>query len=141
MPYYGVLRSEIAIPRNLSNLVSLPDLYAFYGSLRRGMSNYLVYQNHLQFHSEHRIDGFKLYALEDYPYAVRTQSTDSIVVELFRILDEETRINIHQLELGAGYYFETFQLDELRVGIYLFEYAGNNPEVKSGDWVEFFGVS
>jgi len=105
------------------------------------MSNYRVYKDQLQFHSRHRINGFKLFALEDYPYAVQTQSSDSIVVELFRILDEQTRINIHQLELDAGYYFETFQLNDLQVGIYLFEFAGNNPEVKSGDWVEFFGVS
>ncbi len=54
--------------------------------LRRGMYNYKQFEQHLEFMSTVRLEGFKLYALEDYPYAVRTEQYDeSIVVELFEI--------------------------------------------------------
>ncbi len=118
------------------------NYFAFYGSLRQGMANYLRYQSSLEFITKETIKGFALYALKDYPYAVKTNNiNDELVIEVFKIEDEITRQNIHQLELDAGYIFELIDIAGMKVCIYLFKEPGNNHFVKSGDWVEFFGVS
>jgi len=113
--------------------------YAFYGSLRKGMYNFEIYKDHLQYVSTQTLQGFRLYALEYYPIAVRTEeSQDIITVELFKITDSTTEINIHNLEIEAGYYFERIKVNGYETGIYLFEENLNYPLVKSGDWVEYF---
>jgi len=118
------------------------DFFAFYGSLRVGMANYELYKSSLEYISRHTIKGYALYALEDYPYAVKTNSPDDeIVVELFRVTEQQVKRSIHDLELGAGYIFELIPLGGHVACLYLFEHAGNNHRVKSGDWVEFYGVS
>lgn len=100
----------------------------------------MVYQKSLEYVSHVWLRGFKLYSLGDYPYAVKTpDQTSAILVEVFKIQDPAIRSSIHQLELNAGYFLEYITLSEGLVGIYLFSEAGNNPKVKSGDWVEFFG--
>lgn len=117
------------------------ELFAFYGSLRKGMSNHAIYANHLQYVESIRITGFTLYALEAYPYAVRSgNNEDSIVIEIFRIIDPTTRKDIYLLELDAGYIFKVIEVHHKKIGIYLFEAPTNNIKVESGDWVEFFGL-
>lgn len=118
------------------------NYFAFYGSLRQGMANYLTYKSSLEFITKKTITGFALYALPDYPYAVKTNNEkDELVIEVFRIKDEITIQNIHKLELDAGYNFDLIDVVGMKVCIYLFEEPGNNQKVKSGDWVEFFGIS
>lgn len=116
------------------------ELFAFYGSLRRGMDNYNKYKSVLEFITCTRIPGFTLYSLSAYPYAVKSEDRlETIVIEIFRIKGKEGRDKIHQLEVGAGYILEFIEVNDQSVGIYLFERAGNNPKVKSGDWVSFYG--
>ncbi|MEQ8303610.1 MAG: gamma-glutamylcyclotransferase family protein [Cyclobacteriaceae bacterium] len=115
-------------------------LFAFYGSLRTGMYNHKQFERHLEFVRTVHLEGFKLYALEDYPFAVRTRNQDeSIVVELFRIRNGKVRMEIDKLELDAGYIREEIEVGGYRAVIYTFQKAENNQEVPGGDWVEFFG--
>lgn len=117
------------------------NLFAFYGSLRRGMENYKAYQSDLKYLKTRRIAGFELYALEEYPYAVKTDvPSHMLVVEVFEIEDPRVAEAIHQMELEAGYIFEIIEIDGEKVGIYLFDHIDNNSKVESGDWVEFFGA-
>lgn len=118
------------------------DLFAFYGSLRRGMGNYKFYESDLKYIETRRITGYKLYALKDYPYAVRSSvESDSLVIEIFQIEDSRVVQAIHQMELEAGYVLELIEVDGAWVGIYLFEQAGDDSSVESGDWVEFYGAN
>ena len=114
--------------------------YAFYGSLRRGMSNYQDFESSLEFLFQEIISGYQLYALEKYPYAIKTDSaSDLIVVEVFKIINPAVEKRIHALELRVGYYYDEIKIRNGNVGIYLFKKAGTETLVKSGDWVQFFG--
>ena len=116
--------------------------YAFYGSLRQGLYNHVRFQNHLTYLSTEIVSGFRLYALEYYPIAVKSnQSSDLITVEIMRITDPKTEIEIHQLELTAGYYYEDIEVRGITVGIYLFQENQNKPLVSGGDWVQFLNQS
>ena len=120
--------------------MNINSQYAFYGSLRRGMMYHEVYKDGLEYKFSAQLKGFKLYALTEYPFAVRTnQKEDSIVVEIFKIINPETEKSIHELELGVGYYYDEIKVNSTTAGIYLFKQAGNYQEVKGGDWVKFFG--
>lgn len=101
---------------------------------------YEVYKDGLEYKFSAQLEGFKLYALKEYPFAVKTnQADDSIVVEVFKITNPEIEKSIHELELGVGYYYDEIKVKDRAAGIYLFKQAGNYPEVKGGDWVKFFG--
>lgn len=118
------------------------ELFAFYGSLRTGMSNYRIYQDVLEYVSTNRISGYELYALSDYPYAVFTgNAMSSMVMEIFRVKSKHAKLMIHKLEIDAGYYFKLIEVDGNKVGIYLFSKPGNDTKVESGDWVKFYGNS
>jgi gamma-glutamylcyclotransferase (GGCT)/AIG2-like uncharacterized protein YtfP len=114
------------------------SVFAFYGSLRRGMENHALHASHLKYLFSARISGFKLYSRGQFPVAVTSSATDSIVVEVFRIDDPSTREMIHKLEMDEGYYFESIRIDDINVGIYLFQAPGNYQQVDGGDWVTFF---
>ncbi len=114
--------------------------YAFYGSLRRGMSNNRYFEKGLEFLYKDVINGFRLYALEEFPYAVRTgNSTDLLTVEVFKVTDPQIERDIHGLEMEVGYFYDEIVIKDEVVGIYLFEKAGTEPLVKGGDWIKFFG--
>ena len=113
--------------------------YAFYGSLRRGMENHRFFERGLRFLYQEAIQGYQLYALDDYPYAVRTgDPLDLLIVEVFQITDPAVERGIHDLELEVGYRYEEITIRHQKVGIYLFEKAGTEPLVKDGDWIKFF---
>jgi gamma-glutamylcyclotransferase (GGCT)/AIG2-like uncharacterized protein YtfP len=115
--------------------------YAFYGSLRRGMINYRDFETSLEFLFQEILSGFRLYAMDEYPYAVRTKNpSDLIVVEVFKINNQDAEKSIHALELGVGYIYDEVEVRGQSVGIYLYEKAGAETLVKSGDWVQFFGT-
>jgi gamma-glutamylcyclotransferase (GGCT)/AIG2-like uncharacterized protein YtfP len=114
--------------------------YAFYGSLRRGMSNYKIYEPALEYINTVRLPGFRLYALPNYPFAVRSaDQKDVIVAELFKVTSNEVEHHIHSLELRVGYYYDEVSIEGMNVGIYLYESVENHPLVEHGDWVHFFG--
>lgn len=113
--------------------------YAFYGSLRRGMFNFEHYKNHMQFVSLTTLPGFKLFALPEYPIAIKTNSIkDSIVAEIFKITSSSVESEIHKMEIEAGYYFDILELNEQKTGIYLFKSSQNYRPVPGGDWVKYF---
>ena len=114
--------------------------YAFYGSLRKGMINYEIYKHGLEYQYSINLEGFKLYALKNYPFAVKTnQPNDSIFVEIFKIFNPEVEERINQLELSVGYHYDEVIVNANAVGIYLFHQPENYTEVVGGDWVKFFG--
>jgi gamma-glutamylcyclotransferase (GGCT)/AIG2-like uncharacterized protein YtfP len=114
--------------------------YAFYGSLRRGMSNYLQFRHGLSFLSKQVLPGFQLYAMDLYPYAVRTgRPSDRITVEIFRVTDPQVEQAIHNLEMSVGYYYDEVFVNNTPTGIYLYKTPGPETVVNGGDWVKFFG--
>jgi gamma-glutamylcyclotransferase (GGCT)/AIG2-like uncharacterized protein YtfP len=114
-------------------------VFAFYGSLRRGMENHALHSDHLKYLFSARLRGYRLYSRGEFPVAVKSASpSDSMVVELFSIVDRSTREMIHKLEMDEGYYLEKINVDGIDTGIYLFNDPGNYQHVESGDWVTFF---
>jgi gamma-glutamylcyclotransferase (GGCT)/AIG2-like uncharacterized protein YtfP len=114
--------------------------YAFYGSLRCGMSNHHRFERGLSLLFTEKVPGYALFAMRYYPYAVKTDNPDdAIIVEVYKIADAETEKAIHELELSVGYFYDEVMIRDHRTGIYLFEKSGPEPLVKGGDWVKFFG--
>ena len=113
--------------------------YAFYGSLRLGMENYVLFEDGLEFLGKAELRGFKIFSLIDYPYAIATENeNDCIVVELFKVTNIRTEELIHQVEMDAGYIFTNIEIAKQKFGIYLFtEIRDENMWVKSGDWVAY----
>jgi gamma-glutamylcyclotransferase (GGCT)/AIG2-like uncharacterized protein YtfP len=120
--------------------------YAFYGSLRRGMYNYLYFEKHLSYLYSEKIFGFQLYALEKYPAAIKTNdSTHAIKVEVMHVTHPGVESQIHALEVGVGYYYDEVMIRGEMIGIYLFSeqergvLKSSRPLVAEGDWVHFLG--
>lgn len=85
-----------------------------------------------------KLAGYKLYALERYPIAVKTnEPSDAIIIEVMRITNPKTENEIHQLELNAGYYYDEATVRGISVGIYLFHESNGHPLVAHGDWVKY----
>ena len=119
----------------------MTNLYAFYGSLRRGLHNHERFAPHLHYRFSSWIKGYQLYSFGDFPFAFKTlQQENRILVEVFEINDAETQKQIDDLELGYGYYFEMIEIDGQPVKIYLYNEKANYPLVSGGDWVKFFRV-
>ena len=117
----------------------MKDLYAFYGSFRMGMSNHDLYKDSIQFIQTNTAKGFELYSLGEYPYAIKSEDMNQImVVEIYKITNKIVQSAIHVLEINAGYYRDKVNLEGLEAYIYLFKKRGNEIRVKSGDWVQFF---
>jgi gamma-glutamylcyclotransferase (GGCT)/AIG2-like uncharacterized protein YtfP len=114
------------------------SVFAFYGSLRRGMENHSLHASHLKYLFSARLSGYKLYSRGEFPIAVKSSASDSIVVEVFRIDDPGTREMIHKLEMDEEYYLEKLSIDGTEAAIYLCDDQKNYPEVDGGDWVSFF---
>jgi gamma-glutamylcyclotransferase (GGCT)/AIG2-like uncharacterized protein YtfP len=113
--------------------------YAFYGSLRKGLANFARFGHDFEFISTERILGFRMYAMEHYPYVVYTgNQADTIVVEIVEIKDAETELELHLFELSVGYIYQEIEFREGAVGIYVFENYGDDPIVPDGDWVSYF---
>lgn len=120
-------------------LMDSNNLYAFYGSLRRGMENYEPLKDHLVYLFSCWLPGYQLYSLGPYPFAYQTASTnDKILVEVFEVTDKEAERTIHAIEMEAGYFLDSIMIDNHTVKIYLFENVSDYPFVFGGDWVKFF---
>lgn len=117
--------------------------YAFYGSLRKGGENYILYQNDLQYLTTVELQGFKMYSLGEYPYVIRSRNhAHKVVADLFIITNPETERIIYEMEVGAGYIFSVVEVDRIKFGIYLFTHASHrHSEVTTGDWSLFQGIS
>jgi gamma-glutamylcyclotransferase (GGCT)/AIG2-like uncharacterized protein YtfP len=103
------------------------------------MSNYREFEASLEFLFQEIISGYQLYAMEEYPYAIRTgDPTDLITVEVFKVTNPSVESSIHKLEMGVGYYYDEVLIRGNAVGIYLYKNIGRETLVKTGDWVQFF---
>jgi gamma-glutamylcyclotransferase (GGCT)/AIG2-like uncharacterized protein YtfP len=119
--------------------VKRPNLYAFYGSLRRGFHNYERFRPSLVYQFSTWIKGYQLYSLGEFPFAIKTSANqDAIAVEIFEINDIAIQTEIEELEYGYGYHVEIIFIDEQPVKIYLFHDKANYPLVSGGDWSKFF---
>ena len=97
------------------------NVYAFYGSLRRGLANHEKFKPHLRYLYSRWIKEFQLYSLGDFPFAYRTHNlSDLILVEIFEVTDSQVRQQIDKLEFNYGYHIEQLVLDDRAVNIYLF---------------------
>lgn len=116
------------------------NLYAFYGSLRKGMYNFHALKRGMEYLRTTEIPGFKLFSLGSYPCAVQTHDeADIMTVDLFTVTGEAER-GIHSMELGAGYKYREVEIDGTMFGIYLFD-SSRLPSLKDrhvpgGDWVK-----
>ena len=116
------------------------NLFAFYGTLRKGMENHILYGKGMRYVETVQLNGYKLYSLGDeYPYAVISDTmNDRIVAELFHITDRDVATAIHDMEIDAGYDYHEIDVHGKIVGIYLFATARpGDTVIVSGDWVEF----
>src|SRR5690606_33860206 len=112
-------------------------LFAFYGTLRQGVENHLVYQHGMKLLQTVTLAGYKLYSLGEYPYAVFSgHSHHTIITEVYHVHDSQVALAIHNMEIEAGYYYQEIEVGLQHVGIYLFDVAGlHDDEIPSGDWV------
>jgi gamma-glutamylcyclotransferase (GGCT)/AIG2-like uncharacterized protein YtfP len=116
------------------------SVYAFYGSLRRGMSYYEEFRQGLNYQYSLWLKGYDLFSLGPYPCAVKTDNPDSkIMIEVMKIGDPDIEKSIVKIEMDAGYYCEDIMIQGKRAGIFLYKSAANYPHVYHGDWVKFFG--
>lgn len=117
------------------------SLYAFYGSLRKGMSNYELYKDAMIYLYSIHLKGFKLYSMGEYPCCTKSAAENIIVVEVFKITNPVIEKEIHDMEIEEGYFYDEVTIQNDRVGIYLYNGIENFIEVKGGDWVSFFRQS
>jgi gamma-glutamylcyclotransferase (GGCT)/AIG2-like uncharacterized protein YtfP len=86
------------------------------------------------------LQGYDLYSLGNYPYAVKSSDpTHRLLVEVVIISDPETEKTISKIELDAGYSCQTITIGDYPVTIFLFNEPTNNLRIDSGDWSNFFG--
>ena len=81
------------------------------------------------------ISGFKMYDLGPYPFVIKTDDPkDKIIVDIFS-LDDNTNLNIENMELGAGYQKETIILNNEPITIYTFKQnVAHATHITTGNW-------
>lgn len=108
---------------------------AAYGTLRKDHYNFRRFD--LKVIAEGiRINGYELYDLGPYPYIVKSDDS-SIVVDVLEC-NESTFKSIRSMEIGAGYEYETIQINGLECEIYFFNKVINNTKkIPNGDYTEY----
>lgn len=118
---------------------------AVYGSLRYGEYNYNAFNSHYKMHhtGTHIVDGLELYSLGAYPACAK--GNGKVIVDTFEVTDE-CFSRIHGMEIGAGYYASTINIDGEPHTIWLMTkgqdaYGWRRLEeeerVESGDWSSY----
>jgi gamma-glutamylcyclotransferase (GGCT)/AIG2-like uncharacterized protein YtfP len=101
------------------------------------MENHLAFAKTLIYMQTVRVQGYRMYSLREYPYAIHTShANDQIVVDLFRITSIEAEEMIYKMEIDADYILSSLVIEGNKFGIYLF--AGNrdgDEYLPGGDWV------
>jgi gamma-glutamylcyclotransferase (GGCT)/AIG2-like uncharacterized protein YtfP len=115
--------------------------FAFYGTLREGQGNRAWCDEHVKSLGVTTLSGYAMWSLGGYPYVMETPSEpeNTITVELVEIDDPDTIMNIHGMEIGAGYYNDMIEVNDDIFIIYLFSEHGQHfsQTISSGDWNEF----
>jgi hypothetical protein len=105
------------------------------------MINHGQYRHAMQYLYTETLPGYRLHAMEHYPYAVHTgRLEDVLIAEVYHVTDHQAEQEIHDLELGVGYSYAEVMVRGRSTGIYLFDSSGPEPLVQGGDWVKFFGI-
>lgn len=117
------------------------NLYAFYGSLRKGMYNYRAFSSNMDYLETVVVTGFKLFSLGAYPCAIKTgNEDDKLTVDLFKVTGEDEH-RIDRMEKGASYKYDELEFNGKKFGIYVFPSDALNRlsdrNVPEGDWVKF----
>lgn len=109
---------------------------AVYGSLRKGEYNYSAFSKwHDMVHTgTHTVDGFDLYSLGAYPAA--TLGDGKLIVDTFEV-DDRCFNQINGMELGAGYYAHTININGDDHIIWLQRSGYEERKVESGDWTKY----
>lgn len=122
---------------------SKETLFFIYGSLREGQYNHGMIKDYAELISKTAvIKGFALYSLGSYPCVIKSQETDIVVGEIFKIPNDEIIKRIHQMEIYAGYKFIKtvgHDLDSKKnFNVFVYEYRNANLDsinkIDSGDW-------
>ncbi len=117
----------------------IPKLAAWYGSLRRGHSNWGWAKHGAEYLRTVEVQGYDMHSLWAYPYIVPSKE-GSIVVDLFSIYDEATYNSVYGMEAGAGYREEFVEVDNEKYQIWVYKYLprDTHPKVEGGDWSKFY---
>ena len=116
--------------------------YLFYGTLRTGMSNYQHFKSNLVSKGVVILNGFKLFAKKDYPYAVQSDSRkDKVVAEKMEVETLEAQLAIYKLEIQAGYYYDELLVGNQKFGIFLYSQQNpKDPQIIDGDWLNYIAM-
>jgi len=110
-------------------------LLAVYGTLRRGALNNSYYLCCSKYCGQERIKGVEMFSCNVFPYAVVTDSKQTIKVDLYNV-NKET---LKELDIFEGY---PFHYDRVKVitskgkaWMYVVHKVPTLPKVTSGDWM------
>jgi len=124
-------------------------LIGVYGTLRKGESNHRVLGNS-EYVKTIRVNGFAMYGLSGFPAVIKGADEDSIVIEVYRIIDQKISNEIDLLEgfdrerPNSFDNFYTIQILNVNsidesIEIYTFDHKPDmvqerGPKLRSGDW-------
>lgn len=125
------------LPLNSDIIVRTADKYAFYGTLRLKMENFIPFADQIEYIKTVTIKGYKMYSLGDYPYILKTGlESDRIVCDLCRVANSSVCREIDEMEITAGYECEDIEVDGEFFRIFVYKnYIPGTPQILSGDWV------
>jgi gamma-glutamylcyclotransferase (GGCT)/AIG2-like uncharacterized protein YtfP len=118
------------------------NLIAVYGSLRLGDYNYKYFENGLSHQGRGLASGVKLYSLGAYPCIVKSgNEKDTVVVDVFEVVDTITSRRIDGMEYGAGYYSDNLEVtfedgSKAKIKAYLYKQEPKwGTPIDGGDWI------
>ncbi len=130
-------------------------LIGVYGTLRRGESNHSVLGDS-EFIKTIRLKGYKMYGISGFPAVVEGELNESIVIEIYRIINDQISEAIDWLEgfdrsapnsKDNLYTIRSCKVDTEKapIEIYTFDHAPERviekgPQLQSGDWCKRNGL-
>lgn len=125
------------------------DLFAVYGSLRKGMGNHRVIGQHMpELLSTEELHGWKMYSMGGFPAICESNDAenDTVIIEVYKVDEAQHELAASSLDMLEGYpSFYNRVLVDTSVGeawVYFRkeeELSGLNL-VESGDWVDYYGT-
>jgi gamma-glutamylaminecyclotransferase len=118
------------------------NLYAVYGTLRKGFGNHRLLDNeHCELLGTVKTEPkFKMVSLGGFPGVIPDEGTQSVVVEIYRVNSKEVEKRLDWLEGYPSFYQKTeieTQWGTANMYILSEEKYGSRPIVESGDWKEY----
>lgn len=126
-------------------------LIGVYGTLRKGERNHKVLRDS-KFIKTIRLEGYKMYGISGFPAIIKGELIDSIVIEIYRIIDDTIAMELDLLERFDRNYpassenhyivqLVKIESEKEPIEIYTYDHAPENvkergPQLRSGDWVK-----